>query len=198
MKRLLISASLAGSVLIPSAALAQAIPAAVVAVVDLDKVTTNCNACKTASNSLRSQVNSLQTRQQALAAPLEAEQKAIQTAIDAAGNKEPDATLQARIKTFQARQAQGSEELQNQEAQIKRNQQYVQRQIAEKLGPIYSQVMQRRGANVMVEVGSTLATGASLDVTNDIVAALNTALPTLATVAPAQAAQPRPARPQGR
>ena len=38
MKRLLISASLAASAILPSAAHAQAIPSAVIAVVDLDKV----------------------------------------------------------------------------------------------------------------------------------------------------------------
>ena len=35
-------------------------------------------------------------------------------------------------------------------------------QIQAKLGPIYQQVMQRRGANVMVEVSNTLATSASI------------------------------------
>ena len=57
--------------------------------------------------------------------------------------------------------------------------------------------MQRRGANVLLEVGATLATAASIDVTNDVLAALNTALPTVATVAPATAA-PKPTQPQGR
>ena len=55
--------------------------------------------------------------------------------------------------------------------------------------------MTRRGANVMVEIGTTLASGQSLDVTNDVLAALNTALPTVATTAPAAPAQQQP---QGR
>jgi len=42
----------------------------------------------------------------------------------------------------------------------------------------------------MVEVGSTLATGASLDVTADVLAALNAALPSVQTTAPAQAEPP--------
>ena len=52
-----------------------------------------------------------------------------------------------------------------------------------------------RGANVMLEVGSTLATTTSIDVTNDVVAALNTALPSILTTAPAAPAQQQP---QGR
>ena len=37
--------------------------------------------------------------------------------------------------------------------------------------------MQRRGANLLVEMGATLATSTSVDVTNDVLAALNAALP---------------------
>lgn len=197
MKRLLISASLAALALFPAAAQAQAIPAAVVAVVDLEKITGACTACKAASAALRSQVTGLQNRQQALATPLQTEQKSIQAAIDALNGKDPDAALQARVRAFQAKQQSAAQELETQQQQIQRNQQYVQKQIADKLGPIYTQVMQRRGANMMVEIGQTLASGATLDVTNDVLTALNSALPSVATTAPAQAARP-PAQPQGR
>jgi Skp family chaperone for outer membrane proteins len=193
MKKLLISASLAASLVLPSAAAqAQAIPGAVIAVVDLEKVTSDCNACKTASAALRSQATALQSRQQALATPLQTEQKSIQTAIDALNGKEPDAALKARVQAFQTKEQQAAQELQTQQAQVQRNQQYIQKQISDKLGPIYTQVMQRRGANMMVEIGQTLASGASLDVTNDVNTALNSALPSIQTTAPA------PAKPQGR
>jgi Skp family chaperone for outer membrane proteins len=193
MKKLLMSASLAASLVLPSAAAqAQAIPGAVIAVVDLEKVTSDCNACKTASAALRSQATALQSRQQALATPLQTEQKSIQTAIDALNGKEPDAALKARVQAFQTKEQQAAQELQTQQAQVQRNQQYIQKQISDKLGPIYTQVMQRRGANMMVEIGQTLASGASLDVTNDVITALNSALPSIQTTAPA------PAKPQGR
>jgi Skp family chaperone for outer membrane proteins len=193
MKKLLISASLAASLVLTSAAAqAQAIPGAVIAVVDLEKVTSDCNACKTASAALRSQATALQSRQQALATPLQTEQKSIQTAIDALNGKEPDAALKARVQAFQTKEQQAAQELQTQQAQVQRNQQYIQKQISDKLGPIYTQVMQRRGANMMVEIGQTLASGANLDVTNDVITALNSALPSIQTTAPA------PAKPQGR
>ena len=192
MKRLLISASLAASAVLPSAAHAQAIPAAVVAVVDLDKVTSACNACKTAAAALRSQATALQSRQQALSTPLQTEQKSIQAAIDALNGKEPDAALKTRVQAFQAKEQQAAQELQTQQTQLQRNQQYIQKQISDKLGPIYTQVMQRRGANMMVEIGQTLASGATLDVSNDVITALNSALPSISTTAPA------PAKPQGR
>jgi len=197
MNRLLITASLAASAILPSAAHAQAIPAAVVAVVDLEKVTNGCNACKTATAALQSQGAALQNRQKALATPLETEGKAIQAAVEALQGKELDAALKARAQAWETKRNQAAQELQAQQQQIARNQQYIQQQIAQKLGPIYSQVMQKRGANIMVEIGSTLASGSTLDVSNDVLAALNTALPTISTTAPAQT-QTRPNQPQGR
>src|SRR5689334_4185101 len=192
MKTLLVSAALAAAVIAPTAAAAQAMPSAVVAVVDRGRVTANCNACKTANAALQSQVNGLKSRQQALAGPLKTEGQSIDAAAKALNGKAPDAALQARAKAYQTKLEQAQEEIGRQEEQIRRNQAYIQKQILDKLGPIYQQVMTRRGANIMIETGSTLATSNSVDVTNDVLTALNTALPTLATTAPAQSA------PQGR
>jgi outer membrane protein len=196
MNKIVISSLFAAVAMAPSAANAQAIPGAVIAVVDLEKVQSQCTACQSAAATLRSQITSLQNREKALAAPLETEQKSIQAAINALQGKEPDAALQARVKTFQTKQQQGSQELQRQQQQIQRNQAYISQQIQTKLGPIYQQVMQKRGANLMVEMGATLASGTALDVTNDILAALNTQLPSVQTTAPAPA--PAQQQPQGR
>ena len=195
MKTLLISSALAAAIIAPSAASAQTIPSAVIAVVDLERVTGDCNACKTAAAALRNQVTAVQNRQQALAGPLQTEQKAIQTQIDALNGKAPDAALQARAKAWETKRQQDSEELAKQQAQVQANQQYIQKQIQDKLGPIYQQVMQRRGANVLLETGSTLAAASAVDVTNDVLAGLNAALPTISTTAPAA---PAKSQPQGR
>jgi hypothetical protein len=48
---------------------------------------------------------------------------------------------------------------------------------------------------MLVEIGQTLASGATLDVSNDVLTALNAALPSIATTAPAPARQTQP---QGR
>ena len=191
MKTILVSAAALAAVMVPAAAHAQAVPSAVIAVVDLEKVTSTCNACRTAKAALQSQVNALQAREKTLSGPIETEGKAIQAAVDALKGKDPDAALQARANAWQAKRQQAAQELTRQQTQIQRNQAYISQQIAAKLGPIYQQVMQRRGANIMLEIGSTLASGASLDVSNDVLAALNTALPSVATTAPAQAAQPQ-------
>jgi Skp family chaperone for outer membrane proteins len=189
MKKLLLSTSLIASAVLPSAAHAQAIPAAIVAVVDLEKVQSQCTACQAAATALRSQLTAFQNRSSSLAAPLQAEGKSIQAAVDALNGKEPDAALKARITAFEAKQQQGQQELQRQQQQIQRNQAYISQQIQAKLGPIYQQVMQRRGANVMIEQGATLANGATLDVTNDVLTALNAQLPSVQTTAPAATQQ---------
>jgi Skp family chaperone for outer membrane proteins len=185
MKTLIISASFVAAALLPSAAQAQALPAAIVAVVDLDKVTSSCTACKSANAALQSQLTAEQNREKTLSGPLETERSSIQAAVDALKGKDPDAALQARVKAFQTKAQQAQEEVERGRAQLQANQAYIRKQIADKLGPIYSQVMQRRGANILVEQGATLASGATLDVSNDVLAALNTALPSVSTTAPA-------------
>jgi outer membrane protein len=194
MKKIALAAVSAAMMLTPSVASAQALPSAVIAVVDLQKVQAECTACKTALAALQSQANAIKTRQQALTTPLQTEGKAIQDAVDALKGKDPDAALQQRITAFNTKRQQGAQEISGREQQFQRNQAYIAQQISSKLDPIYKQVMQRRGANLMVEVSNTLATGAALDVTNDVLAALNAALPTVSTTAPAQAQQ----QPQGR
>ena len=190
MNRLLLSAAVAAAALVPATAGAQSLSPAVIAIVDLDRVTAECNACKTATAALKSQVTSLQSREKTLAAPLETEQKSIQAAINALAGKAPDAALQNRVKAFETKRQQAAQQMSTQQQQIQRNQQYIQQQISAKLGPVYQQIMQRRGANVMVERGATLAATASVDVTTDVVTALNAALPSIATTAP-QSQQPQ-------
>jgi Skp family chaperone for outer membrane proteins len=192
MKTLLVSAAFTAALVMPAAARAQALPSAIVAVVDVDRVRTTCNACRTAIATLKSQATAEDAREKALVTPLQAEQKSIQAAVDALNGKKPDAALEARAKTFQTRYQEAQEQAARGREQLQANQQYIIKQIDDRLNPIFSQVMQRRGANILVEQNATLATATSVDVTNDVLAALNSALPSIATTAPA------PAQPQGR
>jgi Skp family chaperone for outer membrane proteins len=195
MKTLLASAALAASILLPTAANGQAVPAAVIAVVDLQKVMTDCNACKNATAALRTQITTLENREKTLGTSIQTEQKSIQAAIDALPKgTEPSAALQARAQAWDQKRQQAAQEITDKQQQIQRNNQYIQKQILDKLAPIYTQVMQKRGANILIETSSTLATSSSVDVTNDVLAALNPVLPSLVTIAPTQA-QPQP---QGR
>lgn len=191
MNKLLFAAAGAILALQPQLASAQAIPPAVVAVVDLDRIYRDCTACKVANGQLESQANALRARQQALATPMQNEARAIQTAINALGGRAPDAALTNRIQALQTRQTQANTELSNREQAFQRVRAHVLQQINTKLDPLLTQVMARRGANVMIESGSTLRINQSVDVTSDVLTALNASLRTLSVTAPPAAAPAR-------
>ena len=60
-----------------------------------------------------------------------------------------------------------------------------------KITPAIDAVQARRRANVVLDAGAVASFSPSLDVTNDVIAELNRTLTSIATTAPAQAAQPQ-------
>ena len=195
MKTILTLAVLGASALaVPSAALAQRAPAAVVVVVDSDRIYRDCTACRTAQTQLQSRVTALQTRQQTLANQLRPEGQAIQAAVNALAGKEPDAALRARAEAFQKKQEAANQELARSQQNLQSIQANVVRQINARLNPVINQVMTARGANIAVDTDATLAHSQAVDVTAEVLAGLNRALPSVTlTPLPAQ-----PQQPQGR
>lgn len=194
MKILLTTAAIAAIAALATPAAAQRVPAAVVAVVDTNRVTAECTACRTASAALQAQVNALRTRQQQLQASLQPEATALEAAGKALAGKQPDAALLARGRALEAKQNAANTELGRQQQQIQRNQQYVLQQIGAKLDPVIQQVMVARGANLVIDASAALRSTPALDVTADVLTALNAALPSLATTAPAAPAPATPPR----
>jgi len=204
MNKLFVSAALAAAITLGATAPvhAQAVVPAKIAIVDLDRVTRECNACKAAQAQLQQQYTAFQTRASQLQTSLNPEQAYLEGQLKALAGKEPDAALKTRLENFQRSQQGASQELQGQQAQLQRNQAYVREQLLDKLNTLYAGVMNRHGANVMVEVGQTLASSSQLDVTADLLATLNASLTTLQTVAPPPPAQgsaaPATSAPSGR
>lgn len=190
MNKYLIPAAFAAVLAAAAPASAQQVGPSKVAVADLDRITRECNACKTAGAALQQQVQAYEARAQQLQGQLRPEAQYLDGAIKALAGKEPDAALKTRIENFQKSQQAAGQELQGQQQTIQRNQAYVREQLLEKLQTLYVPTMTKRGANVLVETGTTLAYDPSLDVTNDLLAAVNAALTTLNPVAPAQQAAP--------
>ena len=186
---ILISALAATAVTLPSVASAQRAPAAVIVVVDTDRVYRECTACRTAQTSLHGQVTALQTRQQTLANGLRPEGTAIQNAITALAGKAPDAALRARVDAFQKRQETANQELGRAQQNLQSVQANVLRQINERLNPAINQVMTARGANLAVDTDATLARSQGLDVTADVLAALHRTLPSVSLTPLPQAQQ---------
>ncbi|MEN2746255.1 OmpH family outer membrane protein [Sphingomonas sp. T9W2] len=168
-------------------AFAQALPDAKIAVVDSERIFRDCTACKAATTQLQSQRQQLQSLATSLGQPLQTEAQSLQTAVNAAkGN--PDAALQTRIRTFEQRQQQAQQQIGQQEQQVQRNISYVREQIGTRLGPIITQIAQQRGATLAVDKGNSFYNAPATEITDAVLAALNTQLPSVSVTAPAQAA----------
>ena len=190
LKTLALGSALALATVGTQPAFAQAVPATKVAVVDLDRVGRECTACVTANQALQQQAQAFDARRKALAAQLQPEAQSLEAAVKALNGKQPDAGLQARITAFQQKEQNAGQELQTQQVQIQRNQAYIGQQIQAQLQNLYKPAMQKRGANLLVEMGQTLAYEPSLDITTDVLTALNGVLTTINTTAPAPQQQP--------
>ena len=196
MRNILMLSAVAAAVAVPTAAPAQRAPAAVVVVVDSNRVFRECNACRTAEAQLQSQVKALQTRQQTLATQLRTESQSIQQAGEALKGKEPDAALRKRVQDFQQKEQQANEELARTQRNLQSIQANVIRQIETRYNPAVSQVMAQRGANLAVDVDSTIAHAPAVDVTDAVLAALNATLSSVSVTPLPQ--QQTPQQPQSR
>jgi outer membrane protein len=190
------------SVALPGIAQAQRTPGAVIVVIDTDRIFRECNACKAAQTQLQGQAQSARTRAQQLGQPLQTEAQSIEQAAAALRNQTgaartaAETALNTRVQQFQTRQTTAQQEVARLEQNIQSTQANVLRQINEKLNPIFGQVMTAHNANIALDVNATLARSNGLDVTNEVLAALNTALPTVSVTPLPQ--PPAQQQPQGR
>ena len=188
MTKLILSTLAASLVTLPAMASAQALPAPVIAIVDIQRAQTQCTACKTALTQLETQLNSIKSLQTSLETPLRTEAAALQAAAQALNGKAPDAALQARATAFEKKQGDAERQLAARQQTFQRNRAYVLQQINTKLEPAVASVLTKRGATIMLDTTQTIRSAPSLDVTADVIAALNASLPSISTTAPAQAA----------
>jgi outer membrane protein len=205
MKKYLFGAAIA-ALAIPGAASAQrgATPAAVIVVVDSNRVFSECNACRAASSQLQGMVASAQQRQQALGAPLQTEAQSLRTAAQTASampagpaKTAAENAINQRAQALQARQEVANQELQRLDQNLQSVRANVSRQLNASLGPIYQQVMTAHGATLALDVEATLAHSNVLDVSTEVLTALNAALPSVSVTPMPQPAAP-PGQPQGR
>jgi Skp family chaperone for outer membrane proteins len=191
MKKLALSLTAAvGAITFSGAAEAQQ---RAILVVDTDRILNECTACKAAATQLQSQVQQGRTRAQQLETSLKTEADALEKAGQALGGKQPDAALQARIAAFRTKQQQAQTELGNRQSTIESTQANVQRQIGTRIVQIVEQSRARRQASVVVTKSSALASDPAIDITGEVLTALNQQLPSV-SVTPL----PQQPRPQGR
>jgi Skp family chaperone for outer membrane proteins len=194
MRNILILTAIAAATALPTAASAQARGGIVL--VDTSNVMSNCTACKAAQTQLEQRQTTLRSRVQTLTQQLQTEGKPIQDAVDALKGKQPDAALQGRITAFQTKERNAQQELQNSQRQLQSTAANVQQQIGGRLIQVVEQIRARRGASIAIAKDSTLANDSAIDVTTEVLAALNQALPSVSvTPLPQQQQQQQP---QGR
>jgi Skp family chaperone for outer membrane proteins len=204
MNKLLFGAAIAAAAFAVPASAQRAAPATVV-VVDTGRVFSECTACRAATAQLQTMVQQGNARAQQLGQPLATEQQSIETeaariqALPAGPAKTAQQTaLQTRFNTLQSRQSSANQELQRLEQNLQSTRANIARQLNERLAPIYTTVMNAHGANLMLDTDATLAHASALDVTNEVLAALNAGLPSVSVTPLPQQAAPNPALPQGR
>ena len=194
MRKTLLLAAIAAATALPTSANAQARGGVII--VDTANVLSNCTACKAAQTQLEQRQTTLRSRVQTLTQQLQAEGKPIQDAVDALKGKQPDAALQKRITDFQTKERSAQQEISNSQRQLQSTAAHVQQQIGARLIQIVEQSRARRGASIAIAKDSTLANDTSIDVTSEVLAALNAALPSVSvTPLPQQQQQQQP---QGR
>jgi Skp family chaperone for outer membrane proteins len=189
--------AIAGASLGAGTAAAQALADAKVAVVDVERVMSTCTACAAARTQLQTQQTQFQQFAQQQSQPLQAERTAIETALRAANGKQ-DAALDLRVQAFQKKAEPIQRSITEREQTLRRNAQYVEQQIAQRLVPVIEQVANQRGATIAVAKSSLLFSATAADITDPVLAALNQQLPSVSTTAPPPqqpAQQPAPAAP---
>lgn len=191
MKTIFIAAALA-SAAISAPVLAQALPPAVVVVVDLDQVFQRSAAGKIAQTELKSRVDALQARATSLSTSFGTEEQTLASTRPTAAGAAATA-WEAKVKDFTTRKQQAEQELRKREADFQASRQFVLKQINDGAQPIITTIMKERGASIALAEGATLQHAQSLDVTSDVIARLDKSLPRVSSTAPATpaAAPPR-------
>ena len=150
-----------------------------VLVVDTDRILAECTACRAATATLQQQEQQLRARAQQLEGQLKPEETSLQTAVNALAGKQPDAALRQRITGYETRARNAQTELANRERQLQSTVQHVRQQVGARAVQISEQVRARRQGSVVLAKGGVIAHNASIDITGEVLAALNQQLPSV-------------------
>jgi Skp family chaperone for outer membrane proteins len=158
-----------------------------VIVIDHDAAISSTTAFQAAEQTIKTTyaaaISSLQTKQQQYGTELQTEK----AALEAAG-KQPAANktvLEAKVRAFQEKAATYQRELEGMALPIKRTQAYVIAQIDQRYPAALKAVMNKHQSLIVVQQNATVAYQPSADATADMVAQLNTDVPSVSTTPPA-------------
>ncbi len=185
---LLAAASLGTVAALPTFAMAQAAPAApVVGIANLEEAVAKSNAWVLAANQIRiqyqPQITAFENRKRAIETELQPLAAAIQNAQRAPTPN--TAAINTQIQQFQGRQQAAQAELQRLYMPIGRAEAFAQEQILAKLDTALKAAMTKRRVGIVLQPQATISYAPTADLTNDIVAELNTSIPQVSIAVPA-------------
>jgi len=105
--------------------------------------------------------------------------------------------LAQRISAFETKQRNAQQELATGQRELESIAAHIQQQVGNKLIQVVEASRARRGAAIAIAKDSTLANDNTVDVTSEVLAALNQQLPSV-SVTPLPQAQQQQQQPQGR
>jgi len=176
------------AIVVAAPALAQTLPPPVVVIVDMDRVIGDSTAGKQAAGELKTRNDANQARLTSLRTQFGAEGDTLQKGVPAQGAAPAVVQeFQKKYQDYQKRQQQAEVDLQKRERDFQISRQYVIKQINDSAQPVISTIMRERGATIVLAEGATLQHSAAIDVTADVIARLDKALPRVSTTAPAAA-----------
>ncbi len=192
---------LAGSSTIAQAKSAPAAAAAAkgpIAVVNLNGVVGNSAALKTAQSqrsvTYQAQISAAEARRTAIIAQLQPMAEKFQR--DRAAPNANNAALVQEQQTIQQLQDAGTQELQRMLQPVTLSDAYVQEQITDKLGAAMQSAMTKNGVSVLLKAEAVqMVTSATYDLTPEVLAELNTLVPSV-QIAPPAGWEPREQREQ--
>ncbi len=153
----------------------------------------NANAAR--PTTYKAQYDAAQAKSNQIRQQLEPLVNKFNTDVQAPNAQANQAALQQQLGQIQQLREQGSQEVQEILQPVALSEAYVLEQISDKFDAAVRSAMTKRKISIVFEVGSTLAHNDAYDLTKDITAELNAAIPT-AQLVPPQGWLPRQQREQ--
>ncbi len=164
---------------------AQTLPAAVIVVVDLDRVFQTSVAGKQATAELKTRNEQLQARVTALQTQFGTEEQTLVKARPAVQTGPAETAWEAKVRDLQSRKQTAEQEVGGRNRDLQLSQRSVLTQFNDAVQPIITAVMKEHGASLVLPESSTVQHAQSLDITTDVLARLDKALPRISTATPA-------------
>ncbi len=176
-----VAATLATMAAIPTAALAQA--ASPVLVIDMDRIGTSSLAGRSGQTQLQAKLNAVQARVKTLSDQFRAEEAALLKVRQT--NAMAPAAFDAKVKDLQARQSTAQNEINGRRTDLQRSQDTVKKQIYDAVLPIVQSLRAARGAQIVLSRDAAMDFAPATDITAEVIARLDKALPSVNANPPA-------------